>query len=217
MKEVVLNKLLGYLQIDEGAPVPEIGPSASGAGTWIKGSNNTFYQATEIDITGLTVQELTFFPTSGSVQRGPVNLGTGLGYISEQILVTVTPIQAGRVPPAPGQMLHRPFGMDMDDEMEFQNIIWGRAWTWNANTALPGNWAVPVNITDMGSGSPTNGDTLYIYRFISVLGYTAGAGRFAEVGPARLIITGQLREEAEYQQIMRLRRSYELQQTYDED
>ncbi len=217
MKEVVLDKLLGYLQIDEGAPVPEIGPSTSGAGTWIKGSNNTFYQATEIDITGLTVQELTFFPTSGSVQRGPVNLGLGTGIISEQILVTITPIVSSRVPPSPGQMFMRPFGLDLADEMEFQNILWGRAWTWNANTSLPGNFGVPVNITDLGSGSPTNGDTLYIYRFISVIGYTAGAGHFAEVGAARVIITGQLREEPEYQQIMRLRRSYELQQTYDED
>lgn len=217
MKEVVLDKLLGYLQIDEGAPVPEIGPNTSGAGTWIKGSNNTFYQATEIDITGLTVQELTFFPTSGSVHRGPINLGLGTGIISEQILVTITPIQSARVPPSPGQMFMRPFGLDLADEMEFQNILWGRAWTWNANTALPGNFGVPVNITDLGSGSPTNGDTLYVYRFISVTGFTAGAGRFAEVGAARVILTGQLREEPEFQQIMRLRRSYELQQTYDED
>ena len=217
MKEVVLTKLLGYLQIDEGAPIPEIGPNTPGAGTWIKGSNNTFYQATEIDITGLTVQELTFFPTSGSVQRGPVSLGLGLGIINEQILVTVTPLPSGRFPPNPGQMLFSPTGFDLEDEMEFQNIIWGRAWTWNVNTSLPGNFGVPINIADLGSGSPTNGDTLYIYRFISVAGYTHGAGYNAEVGPARVIITGQLREEPEYQQIMRLRRSYELQQTYDED
>lgn len=217
MKEVVLDKLLGYLQIDEGAPIPAIGPTGPGAGTWIKGSNNTFYQATEIDISGLTVQEFTFFPTSGSVQRGPVNLGIGLGYISEQILVTITPLPSSRVPPSPGQMVFKPFGFDMGDQMEFQNIIWGRAWTWNANTALPGNFGVPINITDLGSGSATNGDTLYIYRFVSVAGYTPGAGHAAEVGPARVVITGQLREEPEYQQIMRLRRSYELQQTYDED
>ena len=215
MKEVVLSKLLGYLQIDEGAPIPEIGPTDSGAGTWIKGSNNTFYQSTEIDITGLTVQELTFFPTSGSVQRGPINLGLGLGIISEQILVTITPLSS--IPPAPGQMFMKPTGLAIADSEEFQNILWGRAWTWNANTALPGNFGVPVNVTDLGSGSPTNGDTLYVYRFVSVSGFTSGPGRFAEVGAARVILTGQLREEPEFQQIMRLRRSYELQQTYDED
>lgn len=215
MKEVVLSKVLGYLQIDEGAPVPEIGPSDSGMGTWFKDSNNTFYQATEIDITGLTVQELTLFPTSGSVQRGPVNLGLGTGIISETIIVTITP--RSLVPPTPQDMYMRPIGLDVSDTEEFQNIIWGRSWTWNANTSLPGNFGVPVNVTDIGSGSPTNGDTLYVYRYVSVLGYTAGAGRFAEIGPARVILTGQLREEPEFQQIMRLRRSYELQQSYDED
>ena len=215
MKEVVLSKVFGYLQIDEQAPIPAIGPGDSGAGTWRKDSNNTFFQAIEIDITGLTVQELTFFPTSGNVQRGPVNLGLGLGIISETIIVTVTP--RSTVPPTPGDMFMRPIGLDYSDTEEFQNIIWGRSWTWNANTALPGNFGVPVNVTDIGSGSPTNGDTLYLYRYISVSGYTAGPGRFAEVGPARVILTGQLREEPEFQQIMRLRRSYELQQTYDED
>jgi len=39
----------------------------------------------------------------------------------------------------------------------------------------------------------------------------------AEFGAGRLLISGQLKEEAQYEQIMRMRRTYELQQTYDED
>jgi hypothetical protein len=68
----------------------------------------------------------------------------------------------------------------------------------------------------MGSGEPTNGDRLYVYRIAALIGATPASG-FAELPSVRLLIAGQLREEAEYQQIMRLRRSYELQQSYDED
>jgi len=52
---------------------------------------------------------------------------------------------------------------------------------------------------------------------VSTLGYVPTPGSFAELPSARLLISGQLKEEQEFQQIMRMRRSYELQQTYDED
>lgn len=219
MKEVVLVKDLGYLQIDTAASTAAIGPTSYGLGTWEAhplGTTNVFIMREEIDIAGLTNMELTFYPIGGDVQRGPVSMGQAFaagGLINEWIYVTATPIEFFPGPSAqtftlPGQG---------SNTSEFTNILWGKAWTWVANASLPVLMGVGVNQTLLGSGEPTNGDRLYVYRVVSPLAFSAGVGTFAELPNVRLILSGQLREEAEYSQIMRMRRSYELQQSYDED
>ena len=216
MKEVILTKDLGYLQIDNAGLIPAIGPTTTGIGNWQQAPNNTFYMVEEIDIAGLTAQELTFFPLGGDVQRGPTSIGLTGGIINEWIVVAASPIDPASVIPA--QMLFELPGTGRTNPItEFQNIIWGQGWTWVLNTSIPQNYGVAINTTLLGSGEPTNGDRLYVYRFVSIVGYTPAVGTFAELPTIRLILSGQIREEAEYQQLMRLRRTYQLQQSYDED
>lgn len=213
MKEVVLTKDLGYLQIDNTGANPAIGPTSYNMGTWEELTSNVFYMQEEIDVAGLTKMELTFFPTGGDVQRGgPVSIGLTMGYIQEWIYVTRTP----HTPDVGQQFMTYNLVAQGSSSTEFENIIWGRTWTWALNTSLPQNFGVQVASSLMGSGEPTNGDRLYVYRIVSLIGFTPGAG-FAEVPSCRMLLSGQLREEAEFQQIMRMRRSYELQQSYDED
>lgn len=213
MKEVVLTKDLGYLQIDNTGANPAIGPTSYNMGTWQELSANVFYMQEEIDVAGLTKMELTFFPTGGDVQRGgPVSVGLTNGYIVEWIYVTRTPHNPIVIQP---DMTYNLVGQGTLGN-EFENIIWGRTWTWALNTSLPQNFAVQVASSLMGSGEPTNGDRLYVYRIVTLIGATPATG-FAEVPSCRLLLSGQLREEAEFQQLMRMRRSYELQQSYDED
>src|SRR6056300_846288 len=92
MKEVVLSKNLGYLQINNTGAQPEIGPTTYNMGTWKKSLLNIFYMEEEIDIAGLTKQELTFFPISGDVQRGATSVGQTGGYSQEWIFVTANKI-----------------------------------------------------------------------------------------------------------------------------
>ena len=212
MKEVVLTKNLGYLQIDNTGANPAIGPTSYNMGTWEELTSNVFYMQEEIDVAGLTKQELTFFPISGDVQRGPTSIGLTAGYIQEWIFVTASPI----TPNVGQQFMTWNLVAQGSSSTEFQNIIWGKTWTWALNTSIPQNFAVAVNTSLMGSGEPTNGDRLYVYRIAALIGATPGLG-FAELPSVRLLISGQLQEEAEYQQLMRMRRSYELQQSYDED
>lgn len=218
MKEVVLMKNLGYLQLDTANPAAAIGPTTYGMGTWstFPGINNVFVMEEQIDIAGLTNMELTFFPLSGDVQRGPTSMGLAYGaqgIINEWIYVCAAPMDASI---GPQFMTWNLVGQGANDT-EFQNVIWGKAWTWVNNNSLPSNFGVAVNTTLMGSGEPTNGDRLYVYRIVSTVGFTPTVGSFAELPSARLLISGQLKEEEEYQQLMRMRRTYELQQTYDED
>jgi len=215
VKEVILTKDSGYLQIDNTGVLPAIGPTSHGIGNWVRSPANVFYQALEIDIAGLTAQELTFYPLSGEVQRGPVSIGLTNGFINEWVFVTASPIDPESAIPA-----YMNFGLlaagATSPITEFQNVLWGRAWTWALNSSIPQNFAVQVNTTSLGSGEPTNGDRLYVYRFVTLNGQTPGVG-FAEVPDLRVILSGQVREEAEFAQLMRMRRTYQLQQTYDED
>jgi hypothetical protein len=135
------------------------------------------------------------------------------GYIQEWIYVCAAPMTADVVP----QFMTWNLVGQGASPTEFQNVIWGKSWTWALNTTIPSNWAVAINTTLMGSGEPTNGDTLYVYRIVSTVAHTPTVGSFAEVPSVRFLMSGQLKDEAEYQQLMRMRRTYELQQTYDED
>jgi hypothetical protein len=218
VKEVVLTKNLGYLQLNTAGLTAAIGPTTYGMGTWetFPGTSNVFVMKEEIDVAGLTAMELTFFPMAGDTQRGPVAMGLGFvpgGVINEWIYVCAAPMDAAV---GPNFMTFNLVGQGTNDT-QFQNVLWGQSWTWVVNSSIPGHFGIPVNTSLMGSGEPTNGDRLYVYRIVSVLGYTPTPGSFAELPSARLLISGQLKEEKEFQQLMRMRRTYELQQTYDED
>jgi hypothetical protein len=223
MKEVVLEKDLPYLAVEVAAGtlqqtlapyltgIPQTGHFENVGGA----IDALFVHEDTIDVAGLTNMELTFFPISGDVQRSATSLGLTEGIGVEWILVTRSPIKKiSQVVYGANPMIFALPGQ-FSNGGEFDNIIWGKGWTWVRNTSLVQNFGVAVNSTLLGSGEPTNGDKLYVYRMIRLIAPTA-AGT-AEFGAARLLISGQLKEEAEYEQIMRMRRTYELQQTYDED
>lgn len=220
MKDVVLTHDLPYLAIDvepgtlnqtQAPGLPNPGP----LGTWRRQSvagGEYFVYEDYIDIAGLTTQELTFFPVGGEVQRAALSLGPTEGFVEEWILATVTPIKFGQDYTALNDWNHLPGQIS---SVEFQQLMFGRVYTWTRNTSLNQNFAVKVHESNAGSGEATNGDRIYIYRLIHLIAPTSPG--VAEIPAARLIMAGQLREEKEYQQIMRLRRSYELQQQPDRD
>ena len=88
-------------------------------------------------------------------------------------------------------------------------------WTWTLNTNLLQNFAVAVNTTMLGSGQATNADKLYVYRCVRAIAPLAPG--FIELPAVRLLMSGQIREENDLSQIMRMKRVYDLQQSHDED
>ena len=72
---------------------------------------------------------------------------------------------------------------------------------------------IPISDEQLGSLEPTASDRVYVYRVISI---TGGDGVY-NFYPVRFILRADAREEPEYQYLMRLKRSYELQQTLDRD
>ena len=233
MKEVVLQKELPFLELEV-----ELGTNAIiirntrpdeyayQLGSWTrlasKGTGYNFIYEDVIDVAGYTGEDMTFFPIAGDVQRGITSLGLTTGYVTEWILASTVPIINSSLSSItslnfpftlPGQYSQ---GNDTESGIDFDQLIFGRLNVYTQNTNLNQNWGVKVHTSSLGSGAATNGSKIYVYRVIR-LDDAAGPGFFATIPSGRLLLTGQLREEAEYAQIMRMRRSYELQQSYDED
>ena len=78
-------------------------------------------------------------------------------------------------------------------------------------------WGKMVLISDnqIGSLEPTASDRIYSYKLVYVYGSITATGM--ETYPSRHILRATAKEEAEYQYLMRLKRSYELQNEPDRD
>ena len=220
MKDVVLTKDLPYLRIELGPLNTIIDggklPDTPDWGSYVD-DGDLFIHESIIDINGLTmVEDMTFYPMSGDVQRPATSMGLTEGYVQEFILVTCAPVEWTQNELTDLNMWNHLPGQFATNNT-FQNIIWGQAWTWTRNQNLIQNFGVAVNTTLCGSGEPTNGDRLYVYRLARLITPTGAEGSYVELPACRLLLAGEVKEEAEYQQIMRMRRTYELQQTYDED
>lgn len=232
MKEVVLTKNLPYLSLGIDAlnntVILATRPDdfTYDLGSWTrlasKGVGHNFIYESEIDVAGYTTEDLTFFPIAGDVQRGATSLGMTTGFLTEYIIVSVVPISLPSFSSMsslnmwntlPGQFTEG----DTTTSINFDQIIYGQMNVFTKNNNLDQNWGVKVHTSSIGSGAATNGSKIYVYRVIRLDDAIENPLFFAEIPSARLLLSGQLREEAEYAQIMRMRRSYELQQTHDED
>ena len=77
---------------------------------------------------------------------------------------------------------------------------------------------VLLNEEQYGSMSPTASDRVYSYRVVVAAGVIGGPGATSMfVYPARHILRAEAKEEPDHQYMMRLLRSYQLQQEPDVD
>ena len=100
--------------------------------------------------------------------------------------------------------------------LTYGETIYGRVrqYTIDLDTAAWGSFIL-VSDNQIGSMEATASDRIYCYRLVNV-GLPTTATTIV-VNSARYLLRAEAKEEAEYQYLMRLRRSYELQQSHDED
>ena len=72
-----------------------------------------------------------------------------------------------------------------------------------------------VSDDQLGSMNPTASDRVYSYRIVSVS--LSGTNKDVTVLASRQILSAEAREEPEFEYLMRLKRSYELQNEPDVD
>jgi hypothetical protein len=220
-KEVVKVKLLvkGLGQVTFTVVAGAIaGSSATKMDTLIAGPTfATVVQESYFDMAGMTQKEKTLFFETISIQEAynPAIEGghTGDGLI-EQIVCTTSPI------PADQRLTEFVLGASLPGSvMDWSQLVYYRHRTFTQTVDMAGFSYLPTNTeSKMGSAFPTASDRIYIYRFLSASVVSAGAQFTSLTSPGCQIVLGaSVKEEPEFQYLYRLMRSYELQQSHDED
>lgn len=181
----------------------------------INGANGTnsayLVSQTYFDMAGMTLEEKTLFIEAAAVQEGcnfEITGPTG-SKVWCYDLITSIPFDVSLWDYEQGLG----FMGANNGALNFEHVLYGRFRLFANDVDFAGTTPVLVSSDTFGSGQPTNSDRLYSYRIL--IGTANITGILAP--PARHLIIADAREEAQYSQLMRMKRSYELQQSHDED
>jgi len=176
-----------------------------------------YSQEAYFDLAGMTLQEKTLFFETVSIQtaHNPAIGGghTGDGII-EQVVLTTTPIAEDR------QLFEFILGAGLPgSDLDWSQIVYYRNRTFTQTADIAGFTYLPTNSqNNMGSAYPTASDRVYIYRFLSA-SVVSQLAQFTSltIPGCQVVLGASVKEEPEFQYLYRLMRSYELQQSHDED
>ena len=173
----------------------------------------TWYQSTYFDLAGMSIDDKTLFFKAVQLQRGFTPEFTGgatADSLMEQILLVTSPIAEGDLLAA---------FVDPIGQLEFEQVVYCESRVYS-KTLDEGALTFPMllhnNVFSGARASAT--DRIYCYRILSLTPATPGAGVSQGTVPAVMMLIGaDAKEEAEYEYLMRLKRSYDLQNEPDRD
>ena len=213
----VLAKEFAYLSANKAA-APTLWTIDKGDGWRQLGPGlNTFVSDTYFDLAGMSQREKTLFFEGAAVQEVLPPSSTPSTTAGDIVVVTdimstspLTDIEAS------AYQLSANFAQRQIAGLNFEQTIYGRVrvFNMNVNTLAGGYYELQAD-NQTGSLNPTASDRIYCYR-VATFGPTNVNGTHSVWG-ARYLLQADVKEEAEYQYLMRLKRSYELAQSHDED
>ena len=176
-----------------------------------------YLQESYFDLAGMTQQEKTLFFETVSIQSAynPSLEGghTGDGLL-EQIVLTTSPI------PQASLTTEFIFGAGLPGSVtDWSQLVYYRNRSFTQTVDMAGFAILPTNSqNNMGSAYPTASDRVYVYRFLYATVVSPSAQFTSLLMPGCQVVLGATaKEEPDFQYINRLMRSYELQQSHDED
>lgn len=184
-------------------------------GYWEQTGPFTFVSSTYFDLAGMSMEEKTLFFEAAGTQTALPPAGTAAAVAGDALviadLMTSSPLTAeealfvaafGNFPPAP---------------LSFQETVYGKidSWVVHLDTGDWGSYTL-TNSEQIGSMMPTASDRVYSYRVV-ILSAVAPTEPTIVVNAARHILRAKAKEEPDYEYMMRLLRSYQLQQEPDVD
>ncbi len=202
------------------------GPDWSAAATlgyWRKLGPNTFLSSTYFDLAGLAMDDKTLFFEAAGVQTvlAPLanNTGAGDSCVIMDLMCT-RPLTDQQV------LATLAFGnfagnstSDGQGPLSFEETVYARTQMFVRHVDTSA-WGY-ITMTDenfFGSMEPTASDRIYSYRLVVPSQNTAGTDMDQlTIYPARHLLKSTSKEEPTYQYLMRLMKSYQLQQSPDVD
>lgn len=218
-----MKTLMAYhspLQVNQVGPNYEIDPSAlPGFGDgWQKiglPNQGVFLSARQIDCNGLTIDDKSMFFDAASIQTPTYTCsqsGTTAGDFIQIIdAVSTIPLDVASDPFGPS---FHGFGMPGVNLGNHEHVVYGRAQRWSSDLDHNAIFPVLIESNTFGSLEPSASDTLYVYRWVY---FSAPILLVGSISGSRVMFAITAKEEPTYEQLMRMRRSYELQQTPDRD
>jgi len=190
---------------------------------WEALSGDVFYWNGTLDIAGVTRHEKTLFFASNGFQR-PLPYLTSVdlsqptmpGFtLLDQMIVTDVPLKNPQAQVIPWSQTA---GFN-ETEDDFMCVKLAMGFLLSSNTNTPKALAV-ADSWSFGSGDPTASDKLYLYRWLHIFKATQAAPVVAFQGGERIglpgyryVGTGISTEEPDQVWFMRLKRSFEIQET----
>ena len=209
-----LAKEHGWLVVDQG--LPQVWDFASGVDQsqqWRQLSPQGFASSTYFDLAGMSQQELTLFFEAAVAQDFlppvAVNGNAGDNWVLID-LMTSHPLSDTELLNFVVWGNFKQQGVLTYDQTIYARV---RSYVIDVDTAAWGHFVIGDE-NQIGSLEATASDRVYSYRivFLNTLAATQ-----VQVPPVRHLLRTEAREEKDYEYLMRLKRSYELQQEPDVD
>lgn len=194
-----------------------IGTITSNQG-WTRRSPQIFTSEAFIDLAGLAMDDKTIFPTGITVQRGSfpfIQGGIPGDFYFVWDMLTSIPIDMSDANVI-SQLLYVGQGFP-GTVLNFEHVLYARGQRWVVD--LDTNQQAPLKADEFqfGSMSPTASDRVYSYRMVFVGVQAASTATRLNTSNARHVLQVDTKEEPTYEYLMRLKRSYDLQQQPDVD
>ncbi len=186
------------------------------------------YYETQIDLTGYALQDLVFYPELGFSQEG-----ISRGMTGAEAAGMIESIIVSTVPQDPAYLLTQlsyGSGPGLDDPINFTAttaaangvmtpVVWEQVpfcrqsfYVLNNTTVSSGGFMQLQDETQIGSLEPIAADRLFVYKIVyPIPTVTGGIAYTTCISPSlRVGFRGMMKEEADTEYLMRLKRGYEL-------
>jgi hypothetical protein len=176
-------------------------------------AGNAFVASTYFDLGGMSMDDKTLFFQGAAIQEvlNPSSVTATAGDIVQVVdIMSAVPMTDNEVI---AYITEGNFA-NGDSGLTFSETIYGRVRHYNIDLDnAAGSYMILLSDNQTGSLAATASDRVYCYRGLLIIG---GDARYDLFG-ARYLLRAEAKEEPEYEYLMRLKRSYELQNEPDRD
>lgn len=194
------------------------GAAWNDADGWTALGTNALFIQQNIDLAGYAQQKMTTAVFETMMQDPGLYLseigGGGASGAGNRLMVTEiissVPFTDNDLQQVSTDLPARAPGM-LGTNQDFEQIIYGntRLYVQNSTLGLPGYFQL-IESSGFGSKEPTAADTLFGYKIVQLVG--SNPGDTLQIPASRIGLSGRAFAEEDLPYIMRLKRSYELQQ-----